>query len=175
MRGKPYNGEGENKEVLTAEFTLVGTNMCVFTTGDKPISTWACCPNARQWLMLVSEENRFLLGLWAFFPLQFVSQVASSYQRRAGRLGQGSGAEASTGNAWCFPSSIPSAPPCLLCTYRPGREPRRESKYCETRWGFPGTPATAWAHQRGSDQDSGALKAPTEPQGLSLLPGERWL
>lgn len=72
MRGKPYNRERENKGVLTAEFTLVGTNLCVFTTGDKPISTWACCPSARQQLMLVSEENHFLLGLWGFFPLQFV-------------------------------------------------------------------------------------------------------
>lgn len=73
MRGKPYNGERGNKGVLTAEFTLVGTNLYVFTTRGKPISTWACCPSTGQQLMLVSEENHFLLGLWGFFPLQFVS------------------------------------------------------------------------------------------------------
>lgn len=66
-----------------------------------------------------------------------------------------------------------SAPLCLLCTYGVGRGPRRGSKYCEKRWGFPWRsaiarfpPAESWPAQ--PFQDAGALQAPEKTQEQSM-------
>lgn len=114
---------------------------CVFTTGDKSISIWAHCPNARQQLMLVSEEIRGfpLLRLVCFLPNCHRMPREGHAERGRGRCGE----EQAQGKAQCFRNGARSAPLCLLCTYGVGRGPRRGSKYCERRWGFPWRSAIA--------------------------------
>lgn len=72
-----------------------------------------------------------------------------------------------------FPIGARSAPLCLLCTYGVGRGPRRGSKYCEKRWGFPWRSAIARFPPAGSQpaqpfQDAGALQASEKTREHSM-------